>query len=620
MKARFSPDFAKRETHELRLGGKNGRIDGGLNVADLPHTLDTSQSPDCRNVWFYEGAITKRWGQRIAGALDLGIEVVAAIADGSGNAVLQAGTALYRMNLESGTYVKAADLQATDGVSPRGTFFRYGDAVYFLNGTDYLVSTGGTFSTVEPYAPVVVSGRSPSGSVNGTATGSRNVLTSRYRISFSGDGSSTVYTMPAGCTIAASMVTATVNGTAMTENNGFTVNRTNGTATFSAAPAAGTDNVVFTLTGTDTTESGDILSCRHAIVYAGESRVMLGGNGTNNLYYSQPYQPTYFPAENRVHVGNDEDITGFGRQYDLLAVFKAHEIATVSYSYVSGSTKLEVNILSPVVGCDMPGSICNIDNRIVFANTEQGVCLITSTSRENERNVLAVSRNINARLLEESQSDLAAASACCFEERYWLSVGNHVYLWDNVSRPVRNSTDEDALRWLAWYFFDNIPAVAFFTWKNMLYYARREPASGETGVVVQFVRQFNDFGSAIVARWRSAVLDFGRPNWYKALGRVWFVCRGAVSSNTAIHYLFDEKKSDVSLTEPVNIKVTSFSWRLFNWSRFTWDIPGYFRTFTRRPLRRRVLFFSIELESSDVWSDLSLAEAVVQYQYEYKLK
>ncbi len=154
----------------------------------------------------------------------------------------------------------------------------------------------------------------------------------------------------------------------------------------------------------------------------------------------------------------------------------------------------------------------------------------------------------------------------------------------------------------------------------MLYYARREPASGETGVVVQFVRQFNDFGSAIGARWRSAVLDFGRPNWYKALGRVWFVCRGAVSSNTAIHYLFDEKKSDVSLTEPVNIKVTSFSWRLFNWSRFTWDIPGYFRTFTRRPLRRRVLFFSIELESSDVWSDLSLAEAVVQYQYEYKLK
>ena len=67
MSTRFSPRFPARETHELRLGGTDGRIDGGLNVTDLPHTLDTSQSPDCRNVWFYEGTLTKRWGQRAAG-------------------------------------------------------------------------------------------------------------------------------------------------------------------------------------------------------------------------------------------------------------------------------------------------------------------------------------------------------------------------------------------------------------------------------------------------------------------------------------------------------------------------------------------------------------------------
>lgn len=620
MRTRLSPRFPARETHELRLGGTDGRIDGGLNVTDLPHTLDTSQSPDCRNVWFYEGTLTKRWGQRAAGTLNLGVEIMAAIADSTGGVVLQAGQGLYRMDLESGAYEKVGELQGADGTAPKGTFFRYGDAVYFLNGVDYLVSTSGGFSAVEPYVPIVYAGRSPSGSVAGSTSGSINVLTNRYRVAFSGDGSSTVYTMPAGYSVAADAVTVTVNGVEMKENNGFSFNRTNQKATFSAAPSAGTNNVVFTLTGTDAAQSADLLACRHAIVYAGDSRVMLGGNGTNTLYYSQQYQPTYFPTENRLHVGNDEDITGFGRQYDLLAVFKAHEIATVSYSYSAGTTKLTANILSPVVGCDMPGSICNIDNRIVFANTQQGVSVITSTSRENEHNVLTVSRNVNPRLLAEPRERLTEASACCFEGRYWLSVGGHVYLWDNVARPVRNSTDEDALRGLSWYYFDNIPAVAWFSHENTLYYARREAAGEENGVVVQFVRQFNDFGQAIAAHWRSAALDFGRPNWYKTLERIWFVCRGAVSSDTAVRYLFDEKKSDVSLSEPVNLKVSSFSWRLFNWSKFSWDVPGYFRTFSRRPLRRRVLFFSIELESADVSRDLSLADIVVQYRFDYKLK
>ena len=137
---------------------------------------------------------------------------------------------------------------------------------------------------------------------------------------------------------------------------------------------------------------------------------------------------------------------------------------------------------------------------------------------------------------------------------------------------------------------------------------------------MQFVRQFSDFGEPIAAHWRSAALDFGRPNWYKRLERIWFVCRGEVPGNTAVRYLFDEKKSDVSLKEPVNIRVSSFSWRLFRWDSFTWDVPGYFRTFTRRPQRRRVLFFSMELENRDVSCDLSLADVVVQYRLAHQLK
>ena len=138
MHLRFSPVFSKRETYELRLGGSDGRIDGGLNAEDLPHTLDPSQSPDCCNVWFYEGTITKRWGQRVVGALNLNKGITAAITDGKGNAVLQCGANLYRMRLETGIFEEVGTLQGADPV-PAGTFFRYGDSVYFLNGTDFII-------------------------------------------------------------------------------------------------------------------------------------------------------------------------------------------------------------------------------------------------------------------------------------------------------------------------------------------------------------------------------------------------------------------------------------------------------------------------------------------------
>ena len=295
MKVRFSPAFPERSKHELRLGGTNGRIDGGLNLADLPHTLDLSQSPDCCNVWFYEGTITKRWGQRMVGALNAEMEITAAVPDGAGNVLLQAGTGLFRMNLESGVSAGIGTLQNVGGEAPKGTFFRYGDAVYFLNGVEFLVSTGGDFGAVTPYVPIVFSGRSPSGSVPGEVSGSYNLLTNRYRIAFSGDGSSTVYTIPAGYTVDTPTVTVTVDGVTMTENSGFTVNRANQNVIFSAAPAAGINNVVFTFTRTGTVPSAGVLACRRAIVYAGDSRVMLGGNGTNTLYYSQQYEPTYFP-------------------------------------------------------------------------------------------------------------------------------------------------------------------------------------------------------------------------------------------------------------------------------------------------------------------------------------
>lgn len=613
--------FAQRETREFSLGGKNSRLDGGINAADLPYTLDSTQSPQMRNLWFQDGSLTKRWGQEILPGFPEVARIDTAFADGGEWAYVQAGNTLYKAAFSGDNAQMLGSLRIPDGAAqaPPGKFIRSGTDLIFLNGLDYKILTpaAGNFSDIAPYVPTVFNHCVPATGA-GEAYEEFNLLSESYKISYDAANTSE-YQLPTSIPLGDGAVSALVNGAEMTEGNGFTVNRDMRKIIFSATPSAGFDNVILKIDVPEVSRAKDILSCTCGVVYGGDSRMILGGNGSNALFCSAAYNPGYFPASCTLRVGNGEAITGFGLQYDFLAVFKAHEIAYIKYAYSSEKTVLSANVLNPFIGCDMPGSICNIGNRIVFANTENGVCLITSTSRENERNILFISRNIDVLLFAESADALRNACGFVFDGRYWLSVGAHVYLWDHSARPLNAVGGEENMRRLAWYYFDNIPAAAFFSSGRQLYYCRR--AGYENGAkLVRFTRSYHDFGTAIPALWRSAQLDFGRPNWYKRLDWGWIIFHGRNDSAADIRYLYSDRDYHITATESVPVNYGHFSWSNFSWTHFSWGIPGILKAFVRTLRRRRVVFFSIELSNTQPGRDLALSDIIIQYSYEYKIK
>lgn len=603
--------FASRTMEQWNLGGKDSRLDGGINTADLPYTLDGNQSPEMRNLWFQNGSLTKRWGQTVFFTAEDAEPIKTVFSDGDGFVYFQAGRGLYRLTIADKSCVCLAQL---DEDAPIGRFVRSGADILYFNGVVYLILREGDweFTAIEAYVPTVFIGCDPS-SGEGNVHEDFNLLSEDYKISYNAV-SGTTFLIPAQLPVD-TVIRATVDSV----EAAFTYSQANRTVTFTNAPTAGYDNVVLTVRAERIARRADVLGCTCGVIYGGDSRMILGGNGTNEIFCSAAYDPTFFPESTALRVGNGEAITGFGMQYDFLAVFKAHEIAYVNYRYTSEKTVLSANVLNPSIGCDMPGSICNIGNRIIFANTENGICVITSTSRENERNILFISRNIDSLLFEESMEARKAACGYVFDGRYWLSVGEHVFLWDHSAQPLRSVGGEENMRQLAWYYFDNIPAAAFFSYGRQLYYCRREGDS-HGGAIVRFEENYHDFGAPIEAYWRSALFDFDRPNWYKYIDRIWLIFHGRNDSAATIRYIYSEKDRTFTITDRRDITYGRFSWASFDWRQFSWEIPGVLKSMIRYIRRRRVVFFSIELSNNEVGRDMALSDIIIQYSYEHKIK
>lgn len=114
-------------------------------------------------------------------------------------------------------------------------------------------------------------------------------------------------------------------------------------------------------------------------------------------YYSDVFDASYFPENNYNSLGNGEqDIVGFGEQYDTLIVFKPSEMFTLKYvNTTDGKARFDSTLLNSKMGCDCPYSIQYLDNKLTWLSTVYGACTLVSTLIEGERNVQVISRNIN---------------------------------------------------------------------------------------------------------------------------------------------------------------------------------------------------------------------------------
>lgn len=451
----------------------------------------------------------------------------------------------------------------------------------------------------------------------------------------------------------------------------FTVNRNTGTVTFNTPPVQTTtqvpSNVSITFYKTNEDAESSVLNCTCVTVFGGDTNlaVVCGGPSAQpNAYFwsgntSSGLDPTYFPMDNYNYAGSDanEYITGFGKQQSMLVIFKEHSIGKSYFSteQISGRDYLKLSYLpvNDTVGCDRGGSIRLVQNNLVFANTYGGVYVLLDTTAAGENTVTRISRNINGdgtssadeeeaylRLWEPDVTDIErhaeweeiliqrhhckgllydlrqvsanAVTSYDDNQRYWLCVNGHVYLWDYTLSSFRNNEGK-----LSWFYFENVPVRGWFKTDSEGLYLTA------TGALVRFFKQFSDFGEPIQRKYTFATQNFGTYEVLKDVLKVVFAVRSDTDSEMDVTYYTDyERRKDLT-------PIRAWSWKLvprdseritpqpepYNLEhRSLLPIP-FAGTAVRKPRCFHVRHFSMILTNNTINTDMSIISAQIIYRY-----
>lgn len=242
------------------------------------------------------------------------------------------------------------------------------------------------------------------------------------------------------------------------------------------------NNLIVTAWKTDPEATKKIANMQFATWFGGDrsginggTRLFVSGNPDhpNLVHWSDINNPLYFPENNYAYIGeSSQKVTGFGKQTDILVIFKEHEI--YSAEYVSGNTYTAQDVIdgkvvdvtanaavfpiTPInsgIGCDCPNTIQLCNNRLIWATSDGAVYGLMAANQASERNVRKLSAMIESRLKAEDRYLLKSALSCDVDGHYMLFVWNRVYLldyMDGVFQYYATYSDErKAQRNMSWY-------------------------------------------------------------------------------------------------------------------------------------------------------------------------
>ena len=276
---------------------------------------------------------------------------------------------------------------------------------------------------------------------------------------------------------------------------------------------------------------------------SGGSRVFLGANTDEKekslVIWSGLNNPLYFPENCYAYVGNNsQSVTAFGRQSDMLVIFKERETYLTQYvrnssitasdlinqkvvDYTASSVYFPIILLHSGIGCDCPDSIELCRNRLVWACTDGNVYTLCNENQYSERTIFKVSDMISRRLKNES---LHRAMSADIDGRYFLFTDKHVYVMEYESYGytyvASYSKAEDAQLRIPWWYWE-LPETAvcvlsdgteliMLTAKSNEYYTKDYPIYRfEDG------RAADGGGNAIETFLQTKIFDFGAPAYTK---------------------------------------------------------------------------------------------------------
>lgn len=628
---------------------------GGLNLFDLEFEQEASQSPYMKNMMYRNGAFSKRYGQGFMQGTngDISInDIIYSMVVFDECIFCRAGDGIYR--IYDGVVTKTTNNlpQYPDiSIGNEGMFLVYGQKLYFK--LPYSVSTykeagiyeynNGSWSLMDYYVPEVLINCKPDGT-NQDPVDDFNLLSNQFTIVYNGEtGVATYEVAPYDPN---NVIDWSVTPIVKVDDEAvaFTANVNKKQIIFNSAPDEGDMNVTMTFTMKPNAlkaEKESVLSCRYYETFGGanNSRLFLAGDGKSRYYWSDAYDISYFPENNFATLGNTEDdISGFGRQYNVLIVFKPREIYSIN-SYIEnasttvieedlGKEAFKSQLVNARIGCDAPKSIQLINNLLTWFNTKQGVCTLVSTNVLDERNVRQISRNIEHTnkfglpgILEQYEWPISAD----YDDKYFLCFPNAgiCYVWDYEISPYHySSSGETNPKTLTWFYFDNIYAGQFLNYEKKLIYCIPFPPNGGVvadGKIVEFNDSFfdldfNNDGSPDIIHsfYQTPFLQFGAVEYLKNVKNLYVQCRGDVSSTVDIYYYTDE--SNIPEKDPESIETGARLWKTFSWGDFVWVTVNFAKTFRRKCNLKKIQMVAFYFENNEYGRDMSLTHLGMQYQ------
>lgn len=609
---------------------------GGINLKDLEFEQEVNQSPYMLNVMYRNGAFGKRFGQEVHSTYE---DEIHAIASYGGDIFAHSGTKIYKYD-ESGEHTEVASSLPES----KGLFITFAQELYYLISSGFYKYDETEFSQIDPYVPDVMINCKPDGDGGADVVDDYNILGLKFNIIYNGTAGTTEYMV--GPYDEDNLIDWDVTPTIKvndTETTSFTVDKTNKKITFTTAPGEGDLNVVMTFTMESDTfadEKTQLLGCKYYDTFGGanNSRLFLAGGGKSKYYYSQAYDISYFPENNFAVLGNtEEDITGFGRQYNVLIVFKPREVYSI-YSYIetSATTIVEENIglegfksqlVNAKIGCDCPNSIQLVNNLLTWFNTKEGVCTLVSTNIQDERNVRLLSRNIDrtnnfgVKGILDFNEDPETVQSVDYNNKYFLVFpeSGYCYMWDYEISPYHYSSTsgETPTKNLAWFLFDHFYAKEFLKFEKELLYA--SDFEDYTNSLIKLNATFADLDfdgdgqpDPIHSYYMTPFMQFNAVEMLKNVKNIYVQCRGDTASVIDMYYYTEENITPEE--EPESIRIGGKLWAHFRWDNFQWLMVNWANTFRRKCNLKKIQMASFYFTNNEVNRDMSITHIGLQYQ------
>lgn len=411
------------------------------------------------------------------------------------------------------------------GSAPMGevSFFGFGGKVYLLGGGEYKSWDGGTdtaFATVEGYVPLIQTATTPKG--EGTLVETVNRLTGKRRVQFSPDGTATVFQLPEK---GINEVSSVKSGGEPVTN--CTMDLENGTVTFTAAPAAGTNTVEIEYRKGDGARS-EVTGMKYSELFNGatDTRVFLYGDGTNRAVYSGvPFatgraSAEYFPDLYELTVGeSNTPLTALVRHYSRLMAFKTDSAWAILQGEIGladgGSTAaFYVQPVNRQFGNEAPGQVRLLENNPLTMDAGSVYQWRSGSSyasyiSNNENNAKRISDRVASTLRGFDLKEVLTANIKADHE-FWFLHGTRALILNYAND--------------SWYLYDGLP------FSRIVEHEGTVIGFSDDGAVVEFSQKYrSDNGAPIDCYAATGAMDFDK-DWLLKYSPMIFVAMQPASN------------------------------------------------------------------------------------------